>query len=116
MSEETLWTRAYGDEYWADVTSPLFFSLVGEYLTEYVNHEGARIMGYREEAWQGSTRISGWWYGGYLGAHTHKRTPDYGRIWMQAPSHGTDNVNPFHSSSLTLYGWRDSSSRSGLRF
>jgi len=50
MSEETLWTRAYGDEYWADVTSPLFFSLLGEYLTEYVNHEGARIMGYREIA------------------------------------------------------------------
>jgi len=50
MSEETLWTRAYGDEYWADITSPLFFSLVGEYLTEYVNHEGARIMGYREIA------------------------------------------------------------------
>lgn len=44
--QETLWTRAYGDEYWADVTSPLFFSLLGEYLTEYVNHEGARIMGY----------------------------------------------------------------------
>jgi len=50
MSEETLWTRAYGDEYWADVTSPLFFSLLGEYLTEYVNHEGARIMGYWEIA------------------------------------------------------------------
>ena len=48
--QETLWTRAYGDEYWADVTSPLFFSLLGEYLTEYVNHEGARIMGYREIA------------------------------------------------------------------
>lgn len=46
--QETLWTRAYGDEYWADVTSPLFFSLLGEYLTEYVNHEGARIMGYKE--------------------------------------------------------------------
>ena len=50
MSEETLWTRAYGDEYWADVTSPLFFSLLGYYLTEYVNHEGARIMGYWEIA------------------------------------------------------------------
>lgn len=50
MSEDTLWTRAYGDEYWADVTSPLFFSLLGYYLTEYVNHEGARIMGYREIA------------------------------------------------------------------
>jgi pyruvate,water dikinase len=50
MNDETLWTRAYGDEYWADVTSPLFFSLLGEYLTEYVNHEGARIMGYWEIA------------------------------------------------------------------
>jgi hypothetical protein len=39
MNEETLWTRAYGDEYWADVTSPLFFSLLGEYLTEYVMKE-----------------------------------------------------------------------------
>lgn len=45
--DETLWTRAYGDEYWADVTSPLFFSLLGEYLTKYVNHEGARILGYK---------------------------------------------------------------------
>ncbi|MEM0448910.1 MAG: PEP/pyruvate-binding domain-containing protein [Methanomassiliicoccales archaeon] len=46
----TLWTRAYGDEYWADVTSPLFFSWLGYYLTEIVNHEGARIMGYRDLA------------------------------------------------------------------
>ena len=44
----TLWTRGYGDEYWADVTSPLFFSVLGELLTEYVNHEGSRIMGYRD--------------------------------------------------------------------
>lgn len=44
MNEETLWTRAYGDEYSTDVTPPLFFSLLGEYLTEYVNQEGARIM------------------------------------------------------------------------
>jgi pyruvate,water dikinase len=43
---ETLWTRAYGDEYWSDVTSPLFFSLLGEMLTKYVNHEGSAIMGY----------------------------------------------------------------------
>ncbi|MGD9962478.1 MAG: PEP/pyruvate-binding domain-containing protein, partial [Thermoplasmata archaeon] len=41
-----LWTRAYGDEYWADVTSPLLFSLLGAYLTDIVNHEGAKIMGY----------------------------------------------------------------------
>jgi pyruvate,water dikinase len=44
--DEILWTRGYGDEYWSDVTSPLFFSWLGEYLTEIVNHEGARIMGY----------------------------------------------------------------------
>jgi len=43
----TLWTRGYGDEYWADVTTPLFFSVLGELLTEYVNHEGSRIMGYK---------------------------------------------------------------------
>jgi phosphohistidine swiveling domain-containing protein len=43
---ETLWTRGYGDEYWSDVTSPLFFSLLGEMLTRYVNHEGSAIMGY----------------------------------------------------------------------
>ncbi|MEI6796532.1 MAG: PEP/pyruvate-binding domain-containing protein, partial [Methanomassiliicoccales archaeon] len=46
--DETLWTRAYGDEYWADVTSPLFFSVLGEYLTKIVNHEGSAIMGYKE--------------------------------------------------------------------
>jgi pyruvate,water dikinase len=44
---ETLWTRAYGDEYWSDVVSPLFFSLLGEMLTKYVNHEGSEIMGYK---------------------------------------------------------------------
>jgi len=46
--EEVLWTRAYGDEYWADVTSPLFFSFLGHYLTNYVNHEGSSVMGYKE--------------------------------------------------------------------
>ncbi|MBN1786728.1 MAG: phosphoenolpyruvate protein kinase, partial [Candidatus Methanofastidiosa archaeon] len=46
--EEILWTRAYGDEYWADVTSPLFFSVLGHYLTNYVNHEGSKVMGYKE--------------------------------------------------------------------
>ncbi|MEA2055985.1 MAG: PEP/pyruvate-binding domain-containing protein [Candidatus Thermoplasmatota archaeon] len=45
---DTVWTRAYGDEYWADVTSPLFFSLLGEYLSEYVNREGAEVMGYKD--------------------------------------------------------------------
>jgi pyruvate,water dikinase len=44
----TLWTRGYGDEYWADVTSPLFFSMLGPWLTKYVNWEGSAIMGYKE--------------------------------------------------------------------
>ena len=48
QGDDILWTRAYGDEYWADVTSPLFFSVMGEMLTEIVNHEGARIMGYKD--------------------------------------------------------------------
>ena len=46
--DDILWTRAYGDEYWADVTSPLFFSVMGEMLTEIVNHEGAKVMGYND--------------------------------------------------------------------
>ncbi|HOP09795.1 MAG TPA: PEP/pyruvate-binding domain-containing protein, partial [Candidatus Methanofastidiosa archaeon] len=45
---DILWTRAYGDEYWADATSPLFFSFLGHYLTRYVNDEGSEIMGYKE--------------------------------------------------------------------
>ena len=45
---ETLWTRAYGDEYWADVTSPLFFSWLGEWLSKYVLEEGYCVMGYWE--------------------------------------------------------------------
>ena len=46
-NQETIWTRAYGDEYWADATTPLFYSYMGDYLTKYVNWEGSRIMGYR---------------------------------------------------------------------
>lgn len=46
--KEVLWTRAYGDEYWADVTSPLFFSLLGDWLSTYVLGEGNQIMGYKE--------------------------------------------------------------------
>jgi pyruvate,water dikinase len=44
--EEILWTRAYGDEYWADVTSPLFYSWLGEWLSKYVLEEGYEVMGY----------------------------------------------------------------------
>jgi pyruvate,water dikinase len=46
--DDILWTRAYGDEYWADATTPLFYDVMGKMLTDYVNHEGARIMGYQE--------------------------------------------------------------------
>lgn len=46
--DDILWTRAYGDEYWADATTPLFYDVMGKMLTDYVNHEGARIMGYNE--------------------------------------------------------------------
>ncbi len=46
--EETLWTRAYGDEYWSDVTSPLFYSWLGEWLSKYVLEEGYSVMGYWE--------------------------------------------------------------------
>ncbi len=46
--DDILWTRAYGDEYWADATTPLFYEVMGKMLTNYVNHEGARIMGYSE--------------------------------------------------------------------
>ncbi len=47
-NDNILWTRAYGDEYWADATTPLFYDVMGKMLTDYVNHEGARIMGYSE--------------------------------------------------------------------
>lgn len=48
LKDDILWTRAYGDEYWADATTPLFYDVMGKMLTDYVNHEGARIMGYKE--------------------------------------------------------------------
>lgn len=47
-NDDILWTRAYGDEYWADATTPLFYDVMGKMLTDYVNHEGAQIMGYKE--------------------------------------------------------------------
>jgi pyruvate,water dikinase len=46
--DDILWTRAYGDEYWADATTPLFYDVMGKMLTDYVNHEGAKIMGYTD--------------------------------------------------------------------
>ena len=43
-----LWSRGYGDEYWADATTPMFYTVMGKMLTDYVNHEGAHMMGYRD--------------------------------------------------------------------
>ena len=48
QTNEILWTRGYGDEYWTDVASPLYVSLLGTYLEDYVLKEGAKIMGYKE--------------------------------------------------------------------
>ncbi len=46
--DDVLWTRGYGDEYWADATTPMFFEVMGKMLTKYVNHEGAKMMGYKD--------------------------------------------------------------------
>ena len=50
MSEkdDILWSRGYGDEYWADATTPMFYTVMGKMLTDYVNHEGAHMMGYKD--------------------------------------------------------------------
>ncbi len=50
MSEkdDILWSRGYGDEYWADATTPMFYTVMGQMLTNYVNHEGAHMMGYKD--------------------------------------------------------------------
>jgi pyruvate,water dikinase len=46
--DDILWSRGYGDEYWADATTPMFYTVMGQMLTNYVNHEGAHMMGYKD--------------------------------------------------------------------
>ena len=46
--DDILWSRGYGDEYWADATTPMFYTVMGRMLTDYVNHEGAHMMGYKD--------------------------------------------------------------------
>jgi len=46
--DDILWSRGYGDEYWADATTPMFYTVMGKLLTDYVNHEGAHMMGYKD--------------------------------------------------------------------
>ncbi len=45
--DETVWTRGYSDDYWNDPVTPLFFELLGDHLTKYVNVELNEIMGYK---------------------------------------------------------------------
>jgi pyruvate,water dikinase len=47
-NDDILWSRGYGDEYWADATTPMFYTVMGRMLTDYVNHEGAHMMGYKD--------------------------------------------------------------------
>ncbi len=45
--DEIVWSRGYSDDYWNDSVSPLFFEILGDYLTQIVNVDLNRIMGYR---------------------------------------------------------------------
>ncbi len=44
--DDLLWTRGYSDDYWNDPVSPLFFELLGDYLSLVVNNELNSVMGY----------------------------------------------------------------------
>ena len=44
--EEVVWSRGYSDDYWNDPVTPLFFELLGDQLTNIVNIELNKIMGY----------------------------------------------------------------------
>ncbi len=46
ISDTTVWTRGYSDDYWNDPVSPLFFELLGDQLTQIVDVELNGIMGY----------------------------------------------------------------------
>ncbi|MCW4012258.1 MAG: hypothetical protein NWF07_04615, partial [Candidatus Bathyarchaeota archaeon] len=47
--ETTPWTRGYSDDYWNDNVSPLFFELLGDHITEYVNVELNELLGYTKK-------------------------------------------------------------------
>ncbi|MCX8181512.1 MAG: PEP-utilizing enzyme [Candidatus Methanomethyliaceae archaeon] len=44
--DEIVWSRGYSDDYWNDPVTPLFFGLLGDHLTNVVNIELNKIMGY----------------------------------------------------------------------
>ncbi|MEM4157104.1 MAG: PEP/pyruvate-binding domain-containing protein [Candidatus Methanomethylicaceae archaeon] len=52
--DEIVWSRGYSDDYWNDPVTPLFFGLLGDQLTEIVNIELNKIMGYSA---QGSRKM-----------------------------------------------------------
>ena len=45
--DDIVWTRGYSDDYWNDPVTPLYFELLGDHLTQYVNVELNEIMGYK---------------------------------------------------------------------
>ena len=45
--DQIIWSRGYSDDYWSDNTTPLFFDLLGDHLTNVVNIELNNIMGYK---------------------------------------------------------------------
>jgi phosphohistidine swiveling domain-containing protein len=46
-ADEIVWTRGYSDDYWNDPVTPLYFELLGDHITQYVNVELNEIMGYK---------------------------------------------------------------------
>ncbi len=46
--DEVVWSRGYSDDYWNDPVTPLFFELLGDQLTNIVNIELNKIMGYSQ--------------------------------------------------------------------
>ena len=48
LEEDRWFSRGYSDDYWNDPVSPLFFDLLGDQLTQIVNTELNKIMGYSQ--------------------------------------------------------------------
>ncbi|MBD3194644.1 MAG: hypothetical protein GF317_06295 [Candidatus Lokiarchaeota archaeon] len=46
--EDIVYSRGYSDDYWNDSSTPLFFDLLGDQLTDIVNVELNSIMGYKK--------------------------------------------------------------------
>jgi phosphohistidine swiveling domain-containing protein len=53
----TLWSRVWGDEYWADVVSPLFYSIFGRILSVNVVAEALEVTGLSDIGGQSLLRL-----------------------------------------------------------